>query len=398
MSRLRQTPKMVAVMLACFTATALQATDTLPPTAKVLDPDIIFYSWPYPVVSPDGQWVAYVSKGFVCICNVIDPTPRRLSEVPNTWTHRLAQPEYAYAEGDWGTIARTMDRDQYQKWVASVAHTVVGLQWAANGDGVVFAYQGYDAEQKKWLCEIRHAAIDGTVTSLAKMDRGVTYTGKEPSFYLSHDRRFVVIPGFERPLIWDLITNKPRATPFLNLIPAASSDRWIGIEKDTRQLVITDQDFEIVQRFDFVWPAKGYGRELIWSPDERFVLWKNQVGFDYSSNWEGGWIDLKTRQQRALSGSYMDEKLLFTGRKGEIIRVGFDGDSRAKERLAATGAHFLIYANGDAEPKTLWSIHADPSKRRNKRRVFQTFATYIFRPTSSYLLLDYTVRLNLHLG
>ena len=33
--------------------------------ATVLDGDIYFYSWPYPTVSPDGQWVAYISQGYV---------------------------------------------------------------------------------------------------------------------------------------------------------------------------------------------------------------------------------------------------------------------------------------------------------------------------------------------
>jgi hypothetical protein len=370
----------MALTLVCLTAPVARAAENLPPTAKVLDPDIIFYNWPYPVVSPDGQWVAYISKGFVCVCNVNDPSPRRLSEVPNTWTHVLAQPEYAYAEGDWGMIARKMDRDEYQGWVASVAHTVVGLQWTDNGDGVVFAYQGYDADQKKWLCDIRHAATDGTVTSLAKMDRGITYTGKQPDFMLSHDRRFLVIPGYYRPLIWDLTTNKPRATPFLNLTPSPISGRWLGVEKDTRQLVITDENFGIAERFDFVSPAKGYGRELLWSPNERFVIWKNQVGFDYYSNWEGGWIDLKSREQCALKGSYMEEKLIFTGRNGEIIRVGAEGKARGAGGLATTRAYFEIYPNGDAEPEELWSVKVDPSNPPKHAMRFPDLKYLYFSP------------------
>src|ERR1700690_3877269 len=105
----------------------------LPASAKILDPDILFYGSPYPVISPDGKWVAYISKGFVCVCNVDDPKPRRLSEVPKTWTHVLAQPEFVYAEGDINAVYRNMDRDQSQKWVASINHSVVGLQWVQEG-------------------------------------------------------------------------------------------------------------------------------------------------------------------------------------------------------------------------------------------------------------------------
>ena len=351
------------VLLVCSLVADIRAEATLPPTAKVLDPDIVFYLWPYPVVSPDGNWVAYISKGFVCVCNVHDPAPRKLSEVPNTWTHLLAQPEYAYAEGDAGAFARKMDRDEYQKLVASVAHTVVGLQWTREGDGVVFAYQGYDADQKKWTCDIRHAGIDGTVTSLAKMDREIPYTGMGAAFYLAHDRKYLVVPGYARPLIWDLTTNKPRATPFLTLTPSASSGRWIGVEKDTRQFVITDENFEIIQRLDDILPPKRSYLELQWSPDERFVIWKNQIGFDYYSNWEGGWLDLQTGQRRALTGSYMAEKVIFTGHAGEFIRVGLDGKQGHMSGLMTTGAHLQIFPRGDEEPTELWGIRVDPTVR-----------------------------------
>jgi hypothetical protein len=342
---------MLALYLSLFDA---RAADDLPEGAKVLDGDILFYSWPYPVVSPDGQWVAYVSRGFVCACNLKNPHPIRLVEVPDTWTHELAKPQYADVGGDWSAAARRLSREEYSKWNESVKHTVIGLQWTPTSDAVVFAYQGYDRAAKKWSSDVRCAALNGTVSTLASMQTGVAYTGAFPSFYLSRNRRSVVIPSYYRPLIWDFGSDGPRATPFLNLVPAATSGRWLGIEKDTRQLVITDEDFEVIERFEFFWPEKMSNRELIWSPNERYVIWKNQVGFDYASNWEGGWIDLKTFEQRAWKGAQMAEKILFTGRDGEIVRIGVEGESFSKAPINLATGYFQVYANGDAEPVDLY--------------------------------------------
>src|SRR5262245_24703594 len=76
-----------AVLLAIVLSlpSVVQAAE-LPTGATVLDGDIYFYSWPYPSISPDGQWVAYVSQGYVCVCNVNAPARRRIVEVPNSWT------------------------------------------------------------------------------------------------------------------------------------------------------------------------------------------------------------------------------------------------------------------------------------------------------------------------
>ncbi|HZZ26800.1 MAG TPA: hypothetical protein VFE46_02235 [Pirellulales bacterium] len=359
----------VGVLFCLCVATANAAND-LPAWAKVLDPDILFYSWPYPVVSPDGKWVAYVSKGFVCICNIDDPKPRRLSEVPNTWTHVLAQPEYAYAEGDSSVIARKLDRDAYQKWVASVAHDVIGLQWTYNGDGVVFAYQGPNADGKTSDCEIRYGLLNGTVTSLRKINTRIPYTGKEPAFYISRDRKLLVEPNYirPRPLIWNLTTNKPQATPFTVLTPSSNSDRWIGLEKDTREFVITDKNFEIVKRLGNLLPANRTAQELLWSPDERFVIWRYQVGFDYYSNWEGGWIDLEKNEQFHMTGSYMSEIVRFTGQEGEFVRVGDEGKQGRIEGLVGTGFHFQFFARGDSKPEDVWYVHFDPDDSSRAHR------------------------------
>ena len=317
------------------------------------------------MVSPNGKWVAYISKGFVCVCNIDDPKPQRLSEVPNTWTHVLAEPKYAFAEGDSNAVFRSMNREQYQKWVASIAHTVVSLQWTQNGDGVVFAYEGPDPDGKTSTCEIRQVSLAGKARSLAKMDVGIAYSGHEPEFYLTHDRKCIVLPNHlrPRPLIWDLSTNKPRATPFTNLMLSATSDRWLGVEKDTKDLVITDANFQITNRFGNLFPPLLCAQELLWSPDERYVIWKYQVGFDYYSNWEGGWIDLQTGEQKSMTGSYIAEIVRFTGRDGEFMRIGGEGKQGQMSGLITTGFHFQFFKSGDAKPEDVWSVHFDPNNR-----------------------------------
>jgi hypothetical protein len=76
----------VVTVSAVAAETRLNADESHPlsPAAQVLDPDIIFYSWPYPVVSPDGKQVAYVSRGFICVADVAKGETRRIAEVPGT--------------------------------------------------------------------------------------------------------------------------------------------------------------------------------------------------------------------------------------------------------------------------------------------------------------------------
>ena len=52
---------------------------------------------------------------------------------------------------------------------------------------------------------------------------------------------------------------------------------------------------------------------------------RNQIGFDWYSNWEGFWLDLQTGEKRELEGRFMDEQVAFTGRGGEFFRCGPDG-------------------------------------------------------------------------
>ena len=72
-------------------------------------------------------------------------------------------------------------------------------------------------------------------------------------------------------MIWDVVANKPRATCFDYLLPSPTSDRYLGIEIDTRQLVVVDENFKIIKRIDVTFDADRQC-DLIWSPDERFAI------------------------------------------------------------------------------------------------------------------------------
>ena len=44
-------------------------------------------------ISPDGKWIAYVSKGAIWICSVTAGPPKKLVDLPDTITDFLSRPE-----------------------------------------------------------------------------------------------------------------------------------------------------------------------------------------------------------------------------------------------------------------------------------------------------------------
>jgi len=359
---------MALVAIAIGIAQVVMAVEQeLPLAAKILDPDIIFHSWPYPTISPDGRWVAYVSKGFVYVCEVANPSPRRLVEVPGSWTHFLARPENAHAEGDFSKLVRGLKPEDYNALMKNITSTVFGLRWTHDSKGVVFGLQSYDASQKTSLKDFRYISILGEVKNLAHVEKPVIEMPMGNDIHITRDGKFIVASGHQRALIWNVVTNSPHATPFLKLVPSSTSGRWIGIEKDTRQLVITDENFDVVKRFEEFLPSKSFGFKLDWSPDERFVLWRNQIGFDYFSNWEGFWIDLDSGKKRELEGRFMDEQFAFTGNGGEFFRAGSTG-ATSKFGVGGDvtiGTHVTMFPGNATSPsKDVWrfSIDRDGSK------------------------------------
>jgi hypothetical protein len=340
---------------------AIAAEQGLPKTTKILDPDIIFYDRPQPTISTDGQWVAYVSKGYVCICNVADPKPIQLFEVPNSWTHLLARPEYVDTRWDSGALYRAIGKEGYQNLSAKVTSTICGIRWTHDSQAVVFGVQSNTTTPMKASYDIWYVNTEGKSSNLSHVGPE-SLTPAVCDAILTRDRRFLVASGYKRALIWDVAANKPRATPFLTLVPSSTSGRWIGVEKDTRQLVITDENFDVVKRFEEYRPARSFGFKLDWSPNERFAIWRNQIGFDYFSNWEGFWIDLDSGKKRELEGRFIDEQFAFTGKGGEFFRAGATA-AKSKHGIGGDltiGTHITMFpGNATSQAKDVWRYNID---------------------------------------
>jgi hypothetical protein len=360
---------MFAVILCAVLSPSLarpQDAQDLPAECKILDNDLIMHSWPYPTISPDGRCIAYISRGNICVVDVAGGDPRRLVELPDTWTEVLARPEYAHAQGNFGELVRGKSRDEYRSLVALVTSTAFGLRWTHDSRGVIVGVQSYDKEKQHALSDVWLLTVDEAPEKLVHVEQHFSNIRGGNSIHLTRDRRFLVWAGEGKPLIWDIAKGRPRATCFLDLTPSTTSGRWIGIEKDTRQLVATDDDFEITQRYEEFLPTRSQGAELIWSPDERHLIIRNQVGFDHYSNWEGYRLDLKTNQRRILTGSYWDETIEFTGRGGEFIREASVGVQGMTSGLIQTASYLQIVPDGDGYTQQLWGVRSLPGAARGK--------------------------------
>jgi len=344
--------------IAMMGAANVAAQDDLPSGAVVLDDNLGMHSWPYPSVSPGGQWVAYVSQGYVCVCNVENPKPRSIMEVPNSWTwpHFKVVKSGRSEEGAYNDLSYGLKRDDRRKLLEQVTHTIYGLNWTYDSSGFVFGIEQYVAKRKSWIKDTYLANVDGALTPLAHVDPDTPTSGGVAGI-LTRDRKYLVA-SYQGPLLWDVNRNKPRATPFLTLIPSSTSDRWLGIEKDTRQLVVVDNEFKVIQRFKEFLPEKTHDLAMKWSPDERFIISRNRIGFDHFSNWEGFRLDLQTGEKRLMDGRIMNEKFGFTGHGGEFYRCGNHAEkTRGYDKMV--GSHLILVPDGVSDAVELWKMESD---------------------------------------
>jgi hypothetical protein len=134
-------------------------------------------------------------------------------------------------------------------------------------------------------------------------------------------------------------------------MPSATSCRFLGIEIDTRQFVLVDDAFENVKRFDFGL-ASDRAFNLAWSPDERFVLCRQESEEPFNQ-WRGIRIDLETEEKRGFRGYYWTtDRCAFTGRGGEFTLYGVRGFlSEHVDRMV--GAQLWLFPDGSEPARTL---------------------------------------------
>ena len=325
------------VVALVLSATSLARSADLPPGATLLDPDVV---WdlepdrdPSPgtrdtvfTVSPDDKSIAYISKGAVWVSGVSAGPPRKIADLPNTITATLATPENRTAWADMKTSQPWANRHMLVSKLPRPTVGVHSLAWTPNQDGVVFTLSE-SLPVRPWTVVYRmmHVSNDGAVSPIAKLERnGYDDPRGFARFQLTRNKKYVLASNGYTPMIWDAATSKPLATCFDVLVPSTTSERFLGIEIDTRQLVIADENFHVTKRFDATFDPRRFV-DLTWSPDEQYALCRvfaEHQPAPWLEPWDGFRIDLNTGAKRALDGMYRSERWMFTGQRGESVRTG----------------------------------------------------------------------------
>jgi hypothetical protein len=327
----------------------------LPAGSRVLDPDILLEE--APVISPDGRWIAYFSKGWMCIASLAGGDVQRIIEVKETRSFALDRLRHA-RDVPSEELNRYAEVDKY------ATHDIFDLHWTNDSNAIVFGISSPDIANDTAVTDIWLARPDGSKERIVHIgDNQLVRRAWPPGMKLSQNKKFLVFTRHHpRPLIWNVAANRPQATPYLAMAPSSTSGRWLAVEKDTRQLVVVDEEFNVSKRVDEFVPRSPVSDRVVlhWSHDEQHVIWRIQIGFDHYSNWEGCRIDLHTKQRRILTGDYMDEEIHFTGRDGEFLRIGARGVQGRSSGLMPSGAYVHIVPPGAWYPNRLWDVHLVP--------------------------------------
>jgi len=303
------------------------ATD-LPAGAVVLDDDLIWdpLSVESFAISPDGKQIAYVSRGAIWVCNVDSGPPRKLAEIPNTITHFMADPDYEDVRQRFENLTPSRGYNILPHIRNHIVH-LFSLHWTAAQDGVVYTLRGpYTGQLPLPAFRMYHASLEGVVTEVVRIEKQLgTPADTVTTFTLTSAKNHVLISHGGNPLIWNVADNRARATCFDYLLPSSTSDRFLGIEIDSRELVLVDKSFRVIERFDVVF---DYRRRcsLFWSPDEQFAIGLRRAEHP-SARWEGFRVDLETGETRDLDTGKVTDRFYFSGRGGEVFRVGITDNS-----------------------------------------------------------------------
>ncbi len=195
---------------------------------------------------------------------------------------------------------------------------------------------------------VMHASNAGVVSPVTSIKRDAY---DEPHvldlFHVTRDRNHVIASNGYAPLIWVAATNTPRATCFDLLTPSSSSSRFLGIEIDTRQFVIADEDFKILQRFDATSIPKRSLRSL-GHPMRDMQSVKLARNIRPRSGTDSASI-CKPARNATWKDSHFPERRYFTGQKGEAIRIGKTLDLMGVYADGGgCGSYISILPDGDA--------------------------------------------------
>lgn len=349
------------VLSLCLWLLVSSARGALPAGAQVLDSEIVWDTVNEPnwALSADGSRIAYLSKGALWLCDVLRGPPTKLADLPRTASDWMALPEHDYARTNFRAIRARLGNEVYNRTIGKAEESVLGLAWLRSGDGVTYGLsRRYQNVRETAYQQVELASVTGGTETLMMIRREpFARPQKFTNFHVTADKRWVVAYSGSGPMIWDVARARPRVTPFDYLLPAATSDRFLGIESDSRELVIVDHDFQVLRRFDETF-REGRECELVWSGDERFALCR--VKDEYSSpKWEGFRLNLETGEKRALEGDYFADRFQFTGRAGELVRVGIVG-LRYEAVDDMVGGELEIIPDGDGPGKMLVKFRFDP--------------------------------------
>lgn len=354
----------MAVAIAAMSTASAQ----LPPGATLLDADIVWdpTSLRGSEVSPDGQFIAYVSRGSLWVCSVTAGPPTKLVDLPNTITDFLAKPEYQEVRERFSDLTPHLNAQPIRELRESLV-TFYGLAWTPSQDGIVYTL-GHRVKGSPThpTFQVIHVTLSSKVTTIASIELEVSTTpDSDITFHVTPDRHDVLVASYLVPLLWNARANAVRATCFDNLTPSSTSDRLLGVEIDSRQLALVDANFNVVKRFDVVfdWQRRC---DLAWSPDERYVICKSLIEYP-KKQWEGFRLDLHTGAQRKLSGGLATDRIYFSGRGGEFARVGLTGVPHGGYADGSSGM-FIEIVPDDEGPIQEVSRFVVPPKRTDDYR------------------------------
>lgn len=348
--------------LKCYLSVALLALvavarGELPKDAVVLDSDLVWdpISVESAAVSPDGQLIAYVSKGSIWLCKVTAGPPTKLADLPDTITAFLSRPEHQLAREKFANVTPDSNYRPIPEFRSQIVQ-LFSLAWTPSQDGVVYTLPQKQAEKtRQGAYRVMHTTLAGVSTEIALVKASLTVTPDSyTSFRVTPDRKHVVISCYGIPLIWDIASNEPQATCYDYMLPSSSSGRFLAVEIDTRQLVVVDENLKVSKRIDVVFD-QDRRCDLFWSPDERFAIGRRFRGGmePISDNCTAFRIDLETGDRRELKKSVRRDRFLFTGNGGEVVRLGMAGLPPLGYGDGTYGAYLEITPEGNGPEREI---------------------------------------------